>query len=332
MRLGAVPDRTPFATPDPLGEALHVLRLTGAFYCRSELTEPWALTMPAWEDCLVVHVVLTGRCWLEIDGSEPVALVPGELVVVPHGRGHVVRGAQRALAPPVVDLPHDWVSDRYAILRYGGTGEPSALLCAIVRFDHPAARALVALLPSVLHLRADHGAGPDWLQRTLALVTDEARERRPGGEAVLTRLSDVLVVQAIRAWLELAPGARTGWLGALTDVRLGRAVAAVHRDPARPWTVADLARESAMSRSAFAARFTEVVGESAMAYVTRWRMSLAAEALRDPATSVGAVAGRYGYASEAAFSRAFKRIVGCPPGQVRRSPRVDPVGTRSPVP
>ena len=156
------------------------------------------------------------------------------------------------------------------------------------------------------------------MQSTLRLMAAEAGELRPGGEAVITRLADILVVQAIRSWLETDPAAQTGWLGALQDRQIGRAIALIHRDPARPWTVASLARELAMSRSAFAARFTELVGEPAMQYVTRWRMQLALASLRDEGATVGELASRLGYRSEAAFARAFKRVVGVPPGAVRR--------------
>ena len=148
-----------------------------------------------------------------------------------------------------------------------------------MRFDHPVARNLVDMLPPVIHLEASGSPQMDWLQGTLALMAAEARELRPGGEAVITRLADILVIQAIRAWIETDPAARTGWLGALQDRQIGRAISLIHADPARAWTVASLARELAMSRSAFAARFTELMDEPAMQYVTRWRMHVALDAL-----------------------------------------------------
>jgi AraC-like DNA-binding protein len=147
----------------------------------------------------------------------------------------------------------------------------------------------------------------------------EARELRPGGEAVITRLADILVIQTLRAWIERDPAARRGWLGALRDRHVGRALALIHRDPARDWTVAALADELAMSRSAFAARFTTLVGEPAMQYVTRWRMHLAHDELTGGDVTVAELADRLGYRSEAAFARAFKRVVGTPPGAVRRA-------------
>jgi AraC-like DNA-binding protein len=153
---------------------------------------------------------------------------------------------------------------------------------------------------------------------TLRFMAAEAREPRPGGETVITRLADVLVILAIRAWIEQDPLARTGWLGALRDRQIGRAITLIHRDPARAWTVANLASEIAMSRSAFAARFTALVGEPPMHYVTRWRMLVALTWLKEEGATIGELALRLGYQSEAAFSRAFKRFTGTSPGAIRR--------------
>lgn len=311
-----------WAPVDPLGEALHFLRMSGTFYCRSELTAPWALALPPRKGCLSFHVVTSGRCWLEAEGEGPRRLEPGDLALVPHGEGHRLSSEPGTPAPRIDALRHERVSERYAILRHGGGGTPTGLVCGAVRFDHPAAHQLVGLLPRVIHVEAatsPHLAMADWMQSTLRLMAVEAKELRPGGETVITRLADILVIQAIRSWLERDPAARTGWLGALQDAQIGRAIALVHREPARPWTVASLASEVAMSRSGFAARFTELVGEPAMQYVTRWRMHLALTWLKEDHAALGEMAARLGYRSEAAFSRAFKRFMGVSPGAARRS-------------
>lgn len=159
----------------------------------------------------------------------------------------------------------------------------------------------------------------DWLQSTVQFMAAEAKELRPGGETVITRLADILVIQAIRSWIEQDPAAQTGWLGALQDKQIGRAITLVHRDPSRPWTLGSLPSEVAMSRSAFAARFTALVGELAMHYVARWRMQVALNWLKEDGATLGELASRLGYQSEAAFSRTFKRFMGVPPGAVRRS-------------
>lgn len=190
----------------------------------------------------------------------------------------------------------------------------------VVRFDHAAAQYLIALLPLVLHIDSWDGDTDGWLQSTLRLISREASALRPGGETVITRLADVLIVQAIRSWLDSAPEASRGWLGALRDEQIGRAlVAIIHRQPEREWSVAALARKVGMSRSAFAARFTGLVGESAMRYLTRWRMQLARSRIQETPEPLSVIAARFNYQSEAAFCRTFKRIFGVPPGSFRRS-------------
>ncbi len=315
----------PFAPSDPLGQALHFLRMSGAFYCRSELTAPWGMALPAMPDYLWFHVVTRGRARVVNDGAEALVLDAGDFALVPHGEGHRLDSDPGAATPFILDLERELVSDRYEILRHGGDGEPTMLLCGAVRFDHPAARELVASMPDVIHLESAESPRLDRMYGVIRLMAAEAEELQPGGEAVITRLADILVIQAIRAWIEQDPAAQTGWLGALQHPQVGRALALIHEDPAREWTVAALAHELAMSRSAFAARFSELVGEPVMSYVTRWRMYVAHDMLRRDGTTVAQLAGQLGYRSEAAFARAFKRVMGTPPGTVRRLGESDPI-------
>jgi AraC-like DNA-binding protein len=303
---------------DPLGEALHFLRMSGIFYTRSEFTAPWGLALPALQDCLMFHVVTSGRCWLEV-GGEQRALQPGDLVLVPHGTGHRLTSEPDAAAAGLFDLPREQVSERYEILRHGGGGAATTMVCGAVRFDHPAAHQLIALLPPIICIEAYAAQEMHWIQSTLQFMASEAKELRPGGETIITRLADILVIQTIRAWIAQDPAAQTGWLGALQDKQIGRAIALVHRDPGREWSVASLANEVAMSRSAFAARFTELLGEPVMRYVSRWRMHVAMTWLKENTAPLGELADRLGYDSEAAFSRAFKRVIGVAPGAVRRN-------------
>ena len=311
----------PRAPADPLGEALHFLRMSGSFYGRSELTAPWGLALPPMEGCLWFHVVTEGQSWLDVEGAEARLLSPGDCALVPHGQGHCLRSEPGAPTRPILSLDREQVSERYEILRHGGGGAPTTLICGAVGFDHPAARNLISLLPRLMHVEAADSPELDWMQSTLRLMASEAKELRPGGETVITRLADVLVIQAIRSWIATDPGGQTGWLGALQDSQIGRAISLIHRDPSRAWTVASLADELAMSRSAFAARFTELVDEPAMHYVARWRMNLALNWLTEDGAGVGELASRLGYRSEAAFSRAFKRIIGVSPGAARRIAR-----------
>jgi AraC-like DNA-binding protein len=302
---------------DPLGEALHFLRMSGTFYARSEFSAPWGLELPPFAGSLMFHVLTAGECWLETARGERRLLRTGDLALVPHGEGHRLVSEPGVEAARLFDLPREQVSERYEVLRHGGGGDRTSLVCGAVRFDHPAAQHLVRLLPGIIAVEASR-SDQEWVQATMRFMAAEARALRPGGEAVITRLADILVIQAIRSWIEQDPAAQTGWLGALQDRQIGRAIARIHREPERPWTVAALAAEAAMSRSAFAARFTDRVGEPAMHYVARWRMHVASSWLRDDDAPLADVASRLGYQSEAAFSRAFKRFVGVPPGAVRR--------------
>ena len=317
-------DRTdnPWTSVDPLGEALHFLHMSGVFYTRSEFTAPWGLALPPFPDCLMLHVVTSGRCWLEVDGVEPHLLQSGDFALVPHGEGHRLFSEPNAPAAKLFDLPRQQISERYEILRYGQGGEAASLICCTVRFDDPAAHQLVRLLPKFICIEAWQSPQMEWIQSTLRLMAAEARALRPGGETIITRLADILVIQAIRSWMAEDPLAQTGWLGALQDKRIGYAILLVQRDPARAWTVASLADEVAMSRSAFAARFKELVGESPIQYITRWRMNVALTWLKKEDVSLGEIANRLGYQSEAAFSRAFKRFIGVSPGAARRKRHV----------
>ncbi len=312
-----VSDLDPWGPKDPLGEALHVLRMSGAYYCRSELTAPWGLDLPPMTGYMWFHVVTHGRCWLDTQASEPQVLEPGAFALVPHGEGHILRSDPTARARAIAELPLEQVSDRYEVLRHGGGGTPTIMICGAVRFDHPAARDLVGLMPEIICLEPPGSLESEWMHMTLRLIATEAKALHPGGETVITRLCDVLIVQAIRRWISDDSAARRGWVGALHDPQIGRAISLVHRDPARAWTVESLAQEVALSRSAFAARFSELVGESPMAYVTRWRMQVAKGWLSEADLTVSQVAMRLGYGSEAAFNRAFKRIVGVPPGAMK---------------
>lgn len=302
---------------DPVGEALHFLRMSGTFYCRSEFTSPWGLAIPPMQNCLMLHVVTVGRCHLQVDGAPDQLLQPGDLTLVPHGEGHVLASSPGLPASKLFEIDREQVSERYEMLRLGGGGERTTMICALFQFEDPAAQQLITFLPKVI--RVDSWAAPqsDWIQSTLRMMAAEASEMRPGGETVITRLADILVIHAIRFWITHPLSEQTGWLGALHDAQIGPIISKIHRYPGHPWTLESLAAEALMSRSAFSARFTELVGESAMRYVTRWRMNDARSRLQSGAT-VAETAMSLGYESEAAFSRAFKRRLGVPPGTVRR--------------
>lgn len=313
------PSAPAWAPSDPLGETLHSFRLEGVVYARSHLTAPWGVAMPPMPNCLMFHIVTTGECRLEFDDGESALLRPGEFALIPRGEGHVIKHAKGARTVNFFDLPIERISPRYEVLTYGGGGEDTTLICGAVRIDHPAARDLVELLPSLIHIKTWDTPSAEWMHSTLRLMAAEATTRQPGGETIVTRLADILVIQAIRTWLVEHPESRIGWLGALSDERVGPALLLVHREPSKDWTVGSLAESVSMSRSAFSARFSELVGESAMQYVTRWRMHVAGTWLRDTDMTAAECGAKLGYNSEAAFSRAFKRVMGMPPGEWKRS-------------
>ncbi len=315
----ATPNVDPELPPssDPLGEVLQLLQLSGVLYCNAEFTDPWGIEVPELPGVMNVEVVTSGHCWLELDGEAPVFLPEGSLVLIPRGRRHRLRGNRGDRTTPLQDIPVELIGDRFEIMRFGGGGRPTEVTYYGVRFDPYLADRLVRLLPEMLHLRT-HVDDGSWLHSTIRFIAQEARQRLPGSETVITRLADILVIQAIRTWIEQVRDEDRGWIAALHDRQVGQAMALMHRQPARDWRVDSLAREIGMSRSGFSARFTELVGEPVLQYLTGLRMQLAHRELRQTTDTLAQIAERVGYNSEPAFNRAFKRVVGMPPGAVRK--------------
>ncbi len=317
----ASPSPTAPSATDPLGIALHRLRLTGALYCRSELTAPWGIGIPSIPGTLSFLAMTAGRAWITVGDSAPVALEPGSLTLVPHGVAHQFTSGPDAPVTALADLDVEAISDRYEVARAGGGGEAAQGLYGVIRFDHVTGQRLVDQLPNLITVDSFDEDAASWLHSTVRFIAREAGELRPGGETIITRLADVLVIQALRHWIERAPEARDGWLAALRDEQLGRALRAVADAPGGAWTVESLAREAQMSRSSFSERFSDFMHQSPMQYVTEWRMQVARQTLEDTADTVATVAARCGYQSEASFSRAFSRAYGHSPGQARRDAR-----------
>ncbi|UQN14238.1 AraC family transcriptional regulator [Gulosibacter sp. ACHW.36C] len=277
------------------------------------------------EDSVSFHVVTTGSCWLRLPEVEPIELRAGDLALVPHGRGHDLLSEPAAVRGPRVDLlPQKYLSEKYSILRHGGPGRTTQLICGIVSLDDPAARELMRTLPSVLFVDGGTLSAASASRDTLRLMAGELAQPQPGGEAIATRLADILVVQAIRMWLDTDPRARTGWLRALQHERIGRVLEAIHDDAGGEWHLNRMVSLATMSRSSFSARFTELVGEAPMGYLTRWRMSIAQSRLLEEDITVAKLALELGYQSEAAFNRAFTRLVGKTPGSIRRARHAPP--------
>lgn len=303
---------------DPLGEILHLLKLTGTFYCQSDLSAPWGINIPELGDALAFLVITDGRCWLELESADPILVEKGDLVLLTCGSPHRLLSAPGTASVDLSVLPVRKITEAYETLSYGGGGDITRAMYGIVRFDHAAGHRIMDMLPDVLKIDTWNEHSSAWLQSTLQFISREARELRPGGETVITRLADVVVIEAIRTWINSAAEADPGWVKAVRDKQIGQALIAIHRRPADDWTVESLARIAGMSRSAFSARFTSLVGQPAMQYLTTWRMQLARTRLIETSLPLSAIAIDLGYQSEPAFSRAFKRVFGDSPGRVRQ--------------
>ena len=306
-------------TPDPLSEVLQDLRISGGSYGRCALRSPWGIDF-APQRAARFHFVAAGACWLHTAALGWVPLRAGDVVLLPHGRGHTLADTPGGPTRPLGDYPLEPIGETTYRLRAGGNGTRALLFCCSVSFEEPATHPLLELMPPALLVC---GAATDdaTLLMLLDTMADEVVAQRVGAATVLTRLADVVITRVIRAWVEAQCADPTGWLAAIRDPNIGRALAAIHRRPGQQWSVESLADIAHASRSMFSERFTSVVGMPPARYLARWRMHVASGWLHNERLSVAEVAERLGYESEASFSRAFKRHVGVPPSALRRVDR-----------
>ncbi len=304
---------------DVLSNVLKVTNLATHVLGSREFIAPWGIHVEA-RPGAAVHIVKRGSCWLKRGDHEVIRLNAGDVVLLATGEAHSLSSdremrdlepQQQALARSQggVVPPRRGVADAAV--------EPTVLQCAGYELSEEAAHPLLSLLPPIVRLPADQTQSDSELEMLLRLIGQEIAKRDAGSELVVPRLIDALFVYILRAWLREQPEGSGGWLGALRDPQIRKALALIHDSPQAPWTVESLARSVAMSRAAFAKRFTELVGEPPLAYVTRWRMDLAAKLLRESMEPVSRIAGRVGYISETAFAKAFRRRRNVAPGQYR---------------
>ncbi len=317
---------------DPLSNVLETIKLSGVIFLRADLTGPYGVEMPpptlshpmlrppTPEHRLVMfHIVREGSGYVEIEGEAPRALEQGDLVIVFDDVVHsmVDRPGRATIRSAELEPIYEPVAMPPAVVL--GEGPPSLrLVCGMLQFVERGINPIFSALPPYLHIRSEEGPTTGWLQASIGYIIAEADSGRPGSDTLLGRLTELLFVETLRAYLARLPEAQRGWFAALRDPVVGRALVAMHEDPAHPWTVAELARRVAVSRSALAARFPELLAISPIAYLTRWRIRLATNLLENPALSLTDVALRVGYDSESAFSRAFKREMDVPPALWRR--------------
>jgi AraC-like DNA-binding protein len=318
---------------DVLSDVLRAVRLTGAVYFSIDASAPFAAealpagevaphVMPGIDHVIEYHLITRGSCWGGIVGEEAVLLQEGDIIAFPHGDPHTISSSPGMRGRLSLDGYRRPVGSQLPfLLREGGGDERTQLVCGFVGCDARPFNPLLATLPRVLRVSARDGG--EWLEALARLAVSESSARGTGGECVLARASELMFVEVIRRYVASLPPEQTGWLAGLRDPYVGRALAALHDRPAEAWTVESLAKEAALSRSALAERFAHLVGEAPMQYLARWRMQLAATLLRTRNVSVFEAAVEVGYASEAAFSRAFKKVVGVPPAAWRMGRRDD---------
>lgn len=306
------------AVVDPLAEGLKALRMRGSLFSRAELTAPFGVRSGPLP-CGVFHAVVAGDCVLRTADRDPIPLTAGDIAYLPHGTDHVLADVEWRKAALHAELGTTQGADGMQLLEIGGDGPRTTLLCGRIDIDEDEIHPVVHLLPDVVHVtgRTD-GVGAE-VPTVISLIAAELAAGRPGTGATVARLTDLLVLHMVRYHVEHLTDADTGWLRAMGDPVISRAIGLIHRDPARPWTAAGLAREVGLSRSAFFDRFRRLVGEGPIEYLTRWRMHVASDRLRD-GDSVAAAARAVGYATEASFSDAFLRVTGSRPGSVRTRP------------
>lgn len=326
---------------DLLSDVLRSVRLRGAVYFHVSGNSRWAAeappsreiaaaVLPGSEHVIEFHAVISGGCWAAAVGDAPVRLGAGDLVLFPQGDPHVISSAPGMRAPPEPGGYFARQSERLPFVLHLDARETciasareespdTTLVCGFLGCDLRPFNPLIASLPRLMHLTS--GVDLHWTVQCMRQAAVEASDPRPGGSAMLERLSEMLFIDAVRQYLAALPEDSSGWLAGVRDRYVGRALALMHADPAEDWTVAELGRRVGLSRSSFHARFADLIGQTPMQYLASWRMQAAAALLRDTAATIATVAADVGYESEASFSRAFKRLVGKPPAAWRQQSR-----------
>jgi len=316
---------------DTLSEVLKTIRLTGAAFFQSELKVPWSIVapssraiadalMPEADHVVPYHLVTAGRCVVKLLDGPPIDLAAGDVVMFPHGDHHILGGTRQF--GPVSMTPEDLAKllarGKITPIRGGGDGAATEMVCGFFACDQRLSAALLAGLPRMLRVSLNDDPGAAWLRSSLHFSALETAQPRAGAETLLAKLSELLFAETIRRYLKDRPDSETGWFAGLRNPHVTKALSLLHARPGHPWTVEELAREVGLSRTVLAERFVHYLGQPPIQYLTKWRLSLAANDLRDGSASIGRVAEQVGYDSEASFTRAFKREFGLPPSTWRR--------------
>lgn len=314
---------------DAFSEILSGVKLNGAVFFTAEFSAPWGFTTPASKvmtekvapgaaHLVLYHLLIDGGGYVEMEDGQSVALSPGDVVIFPHGDPHHMSSG-RSVKPP---FPNYGITPKIKArdlspLCAGGGGAVSKFVCGYMTCDPHLSRPILNGLPPVFKVNVRTDSSGHWLETSILHLVEEAPSGRMGSEAMLAKLSEALFVDTLRRYVDGMPEQQSGWLAGARDPVVGRSLALLHGRVAHPWTIAELSEAVGISRSALVERFSRYLVEPPMTYLTRWRLQLAAESLKQTSRGVADIAADIGYESEAAFSRAFKREFGQPPGQYR---------------
>jgi AraC-like DNA-binding protein len=324
VRLGGVEARM-----DVLSEVLKAVKLDGALFYNAEFSAPWcfrspdSLTIapylsPDSRHVILYHLLTEGRGYAHVEGDDrPLPLNAGDIVIFPHGDAHIMGNGPRVTPVDNAQEVKRILSEGLKVCRQGGGGEITKFICGYMACEPHLSRVFLGGLPPILKVHIRNDASGQWLENSIRYSVGNAGDSRPGGEAVLAKLSEVLFVETLRRYIALLPEEQTGWLAGVRDPEVGKALALLHRKPAHPWTIATIANEVGISRSVLAERFRRYLSETPIAYLTRWRLHLGAEMLKSTSSSVAEIAAEVGYESEPSFNRAFKREFALPPARFR---------------
>lgn len=313
---------------DALSQTLRVVRLVGSIFIQGRFTAPWCyqsppadsvapVLEPGAERLVIFHLITEGECFVELPGQAPVRLVAGDALLFPQGHAHRM-GSEPGLPPARGARLSEVLARRPRLLSYGGGGPATRLVCGYLACDARLGRMLLAGLPPLVRVNVRGSDAGAWLEASVRYALAEARSPRPGGAGVLAKLSEVVFIEVLRLYMNEQAEGRTGWLAGVGDRIVGGALNAMHREPARNWSLEQLAREANTSRSVLAERFQQLVGQSPMQYLTQWRMLLASNLLARSNAPLLRIAQDVGYQTDTAFSRAFRREFGAPPATWRR--------------
>ena len=320
---------------DALSDVLRVAHLTGGVFLHAEFFAPWCIAARlAPEHCapvlgpashlIIYHYVVEGDLRIQVEGEDGESLVigAGEIVMLPRNDLHLI-GSDLSL-PPVAgsDVIHPPKNGGLFSIHHGGNGRRTRMVCGFLGCDSAEGNPVISTLPPLLRLNIEQGGGAEWIRSTFQYAAEEVSAGRPGSDTVLAKLSELLFVETVRRYAEALPDGQAGWFAGLRDPYVARALALLHHDIARRWTVDDLCREVGLSRSALADRFIRLIGVPPAHYLASWRMQVATQKLRNTSASLAQVAEMVGYDFEAAFSRAFKKAFGAAPATWRRSKRL----------